>query len=76
MLTLGLVLRWTSASDWGEQHRYALVLAGVISCCLGGFLVFKVGGALRIDWIGKTICNTAAILWLIAMHPRIVGRNT
>ena len=76
MSTLGLLLRWTSASDWGDQHRYALVLAGVISCCLGGFLVFKVGGALRIDWIGKTIFNTAAILWLIALGPRLAGRSS
>ena len=76
MLTLGLVLGWTSASDWGDQHRYALVLAGVISCCLGGVLVFKVAGALRIDWIGKTIFNTAAILWLIALGPRLAGRSS
>jgi hypothetical protein len=76
MLTLRLLLRWTSASDWGDRHRYALVLAGVLSCSLGGFLVFKVGGALRIDWIGKTIFNAAAILWLIAIHPRLVGKSS
>jgi hypothetical protein len=41
---------------------------------LGGFVVFKVGGALRIDWIGKAILNVAAVAWLIALGRAIERR--
>jgi hypothetical protein len=30
-------------------------------CTIGGFVVFKIGGALRLDWIGKAVMNIAAL---------------
>jgi hypothetical protein len=72
-LTLFLMRRWTSSSDWGDTHRFALVFGGVLGCMLGGFVVFKIGGALRIDWIGKAVLNAAAAAWLFAVG-RGIGR--
>lgn len=56
-----LMLRWTSAANWGDAHRFAVVFAGVLACILGGFVVFTIGGALRMDWIGKIVFNAAAL---------------
>jgi hypothetical protein len=42
-----------------------------MACMLGGFVVFAVGGALRIDWIGKTVVDVVAVGWLILL-ARIV----
>lgn len=64
-ITFLLVRRWTSSANWGEAHRFALAFGGVLACMLGGFVVFKVGGALRIDWIGKAVMNVAALAWLL-----------
>jgi hypothetical protein len=74
-LTLFLVWRWTSSTDWGDAHRFALTFGGVLACMLGGFVVFKVGGALRIDWIGKTILNLIAIVWLVSLGRNVVMRG-
>jgi hypothetical protein len=65
-----LIRRWTASPDWGDAHRFALVCGGVLACILGGFVVFKVGGALPIDWIGKAILNLAGVAGLI-----MVGRG-
>jgi hypothetical protein len=70
--TFLLMQRWTSSTDWSDAHRYAVVFGGVLACMLGGFVIFKVGGALRIDWIGKAVLNAAAVAWLIGMGQRIV----
>jgi hypothetical protein len=67
--------RWTSSSNWGDTHRFALVFGGILGCMLGGFAVFKVGGALRIDWIGKAILNVAAVAWLITIGRTVAGRT-
>jgi hypothetical protein len=67
-LTFFLIRRWTSTSGWSDAHRFAVVFAGVLACTLGGFVVFIIGGALRIDWIGKTILDTAAIAWLLYLR--------
>jgi hypothetical protein len=63
-LTLVLIQRWASHSDWGDQHRFAIVFGGVLGCVIGGFVMFRVGGALRIDWIGKAVLDAIAIVWL------------
>ena len=68
LLTFLLVRRWTSSSDWSDGHRFAVVLGGVLGCCVGGFVTFKSGGALRIDWIGKLMFDTAAIAWLLLIR--------
>ena len=74
VLTLFLVQRWTSSTDWGDAHRFALVFGGVLACMLGGFVVFKVGGALRIDWIGKAVLNGTAIVWLLSFWRSVARR--
>ena len=43
---------------------------------LGGFVVFKIGGALRIDWIGKAVLDVAATAWLISIWPTVRRRDT
>jgi hypothetical protein len=74
-LMLLLLVRWTASPGWGDAHRYALVFGGVLACMIGGFAVFKVGGALRIDWIGKALLNAASVIWLIALGGRIRFRQ-
>jgi hypothetical protein len=46
-----------------------------VAWMLGGFVVFKVAGALRIDWIGKSVLNAAATMWLFSLLP-LGGRRT
>jgi hypothetical protein len=70
-----LVCSWTSRFDWGDTHRVALVLGGVVAWMLGGFVVFGVSGALRMDWIGKGVLNAAAAIWLFSLWP-LGGRRT
>ncbi len=69
--TFFLMRRWTSSPDWCDMHRYALVCGGVLACMLGGFVVFKVGGALPMDWIGKAVVDTAAAAGLILFGRRV-----
>jgi len=69
ILAFCLAWRWISSFDWGDTHRFALVLGGAVAWMLGGFVVFKVAGALRIDWIGKGILNAAAAIWLFSLWP-------
>jgi hypothetical protein len=68
-----LVRRWTSRKDWSDRHRFAVVFGGILACMIGGFAVFQVGGALRIDWIGKAVLNAAAILWLLRVRSKVTG---
>jgi len=70
-LTFTLIQRWSSSAGWDDTHRYVLVFGGVMACMLGGYVVFKVGGALRIDWIGKLVLNIAALAWLIVFGRRV-----
>jgi hypothetical protein len=65
------VRQWTSSPDWSDAHRFALVLGGVVAGMFGGFVVFRVGGALRIDWIGKAVLDAAAIAWLLSFWRNI-----
>ncbi len=67
---LVLVARWTSSRDWDDRHRFALVFGGVAACMAGGFVIFAVGGARSIDWIGKAVLDAIAILWLCRMPAR------
>jgi hypothetical protein len=69
-LTLALVERWTSSRSWNDQHRFAVVLGGILGCSIGGFVMFRIAGALPLDWIGKAILDAAAMGWLI-----FIGRD-
>jgi hypothetical protein len=70
-LTFFVALRWTSARNWNDRHRFAIVIGGVLGCALGGFVVFWVGGALRMDWIGKAVFDAAALAWLALVGRRL-----
>jgi len=74
-ITFLLIRRWTSSANWGETHRFALAFGGILACMLGGFVVFKVGGALRTDWIGKAVMNAAAVAWLLSVRRRLKLRK-
>lgn len=62
--TFFLIHRWSSSHDWRDAHRLALVFGGMLACSIGGYAAFIVGGALRIDWIGKSLIDTAMIISL------------
>lgn len=70
VLCFFLVRRWSSAAGWSDTHRFASVFGGVLACMLGGFVVFKVGGARQIDWIGKAVLNAAAVVWLLSVQRK------
>lgn len=67
--------RWTRAPNWSDTHVFASVSGGILACMLGGFIVFKVGGALRIDWIGKAVLNVIAALWLLSVSRKVRPRS-
>lgn len=71
ILAFFLLQRWSSSRDWSDAHRFAVVLGGVLGCCIGGFVNFKLGGALRIDWIGQVVFDSAAITWLLLIRRRV-----
>lgn len=73
-LTLFLMYRWTRSAEWGDRHQFAVVFGGVLACMLGGFAMFAVTGALRIDWIGKLVLNLAAFAWLVRVGRRVRAR--
>jgi hypothetical protein len=74
-LTFFVMRRWTSSPNWGDAQRFALVFGGVLACMFGGFVVFTVGGALRIDWIGKIVMNAGAFAWLISIGRAVQRRK-
>jgi hypothetical protein len=76
VLTLFLMRRWTLSRDWSDDHRFALVFGGVLAGVVGGFAVFKTGGALRIDWIGKAVTDAAAIFGLFLVRAGVKSRNS
>ncbi len=70
-----LVMRWTSLQDWQDMHRFAVVFGGVGACMVAGFLVFRIGGALPIDWISKLIFNLVAVFLLARLGQQLRRRD-
>jgi hypothetical protein len=70
-LTFLVMRRWTSGAGWSEAHRYAVVTGGVLACIGGGFAVFALGGASRIDWIGKAVLDGIACFGLVVLRRRL-----
>jgi hypothetical protein len=70
-----LITRWTSSHDWHDTHRFAVVFGGVGACMAAGFLVFAVGGALPIDWIGKVVLNMLAVFLMAGLGRRLRRRD-
>jgi hypothetical protein len=75
-VALGVMHRWSCLDGWGDRHRFAVVFGGVLGCIVSGFVVFKVGGALRIHWIGKAVLNAIAFVWLVLVGLRTARRST
>ena len=73
-LAFWLMKRWSSRAAWQDTHRFALVSGAVMACILSGFVVFKMGGALPLDWIGKIILDLAAVVALIWLGLKIRRR--
>ncbi len=66
-----LISRWTSRQDWNDTHRFAVVFGGVGACMVAGFIVFRVGGALPIDWVGKAVLNLLASYLMAGLGRRL-----
>ena len=73
--TFRLLKHWSSSPAWNDTHRFALVFGAVMACMASGFVVFKVGGALPLDWIGKIILDVAAVVALIRLGCKISRRQ-
>ena len=71
---LWLFTRWTSYADWHDMHRFAVVFGGVGACMMAGFLVFAIGGALTIDWIGKVVLNVLAVVFMAELGRQLRRR--
>ena len=69
------MIRWTRSQAWNDRHRCALVFGGLLACMVGGFVIFAVGGALAIDWIGKAILNVIAVLAMVKLGRRLCGEQ-
>jgi hypothetical protein len=67
-LAFFLMWHWTSSQAWQDAHRFAAVCGAIAACMLSGYVVFAVGGALQVDWIGKAIVNLVAAVWLVTMR--------
>lgn len=70
-----LMRRWISSPAWQETHRFAVVFGAIMACILSGFVVFQVGGALRLDWIGKAMLDAIAVVGLAGLGRRITLRQ-
>ena len=69
IVPLFLMYRWSFTAGWQDVHRYAAVCGAIAGTMLGGYVMFALGGALRMDWIGKIAFNLIAAVWL-ARGPR------
>jgi hypothetical protein len=70
-----LIKSWSSNPAWRDIHRAALIFGCVVACMLGGFVVFWIGGALRVDWIGKIVTNIVALALLVRLNREVVRRE-
>jgi len=71
-----LIAHWSGSPAWQDSSRLALVSGGLIASMLAGFLVFKVGGALPIDVVGKLALNVIAVVLLIRLARRVQSRSS
>ena len=71
LTAFALMMRWTNCSAWNDLHRFAVVLGGVLACMMAGFVVFAVGGALPIDWVGKSVLDVIAAGLLARLGHRL-----
>jgi hypothetical protein len=74
----GLILmrRWSSSRGWQDPHRFSAVFGALMACMLAGFVMFWIGGALRVDWIGKLLLNGIAVVLMMKLAGRMEARET
>jgi hypothetical protein len=75
LLTAVLMARWTCSVGWGERRWFAVVTGGIAASMASGFLVFWIGGALKLDWIGKAALDAVALALLAWLGVRVSGRS-
>jgi hypothetical protein len=69
-----IIRRWSSASGWGDAHRYALIFGAVMVPIVGGFA--GSGSWPRTDRMGKTVFDLIAIFLLIALGRVLQNRSS
>ena len=69
-----IIRRWSSASDWGDAHRYALIFGATMVPIVGGFA--GSGSWPRTDRMGKTVFDLIAIFLLIALGRVLQNRSS
>jgi hypothetical protein len=70
VLSVMLLRRWASSPVWSVMHRFALVFGALLGSMSSGFMIFA-GGALLIDWIGKSVLNIIAVVLMIVMARKL-----
>ncbi len=67
------IRRWSSGTDWGDMHRWAVVFSAVLVCMMGGFAGSSAWP--RIDLIGKAVLNGIAVACLLALARTLSNRR-
>lgn len=67
-IALVVIVRWSSARNWDDGRRFALVFGAVVASMLAGF---GIGKWLPIDLIGKVILNVIAATSMIYLARRL-----
>jgi hypothetical protein len=65
------VRRWAVRTNWHDLQRFAVVTGGTVACIAAGCVLFAVGGALTIDWVGKLVLNGLAVLALFGLGMNV-----
>ena len=65
-----LINRWAKSPAWQDSSRLALICGGLAASMLAGFLIFKLGGAVPVDIVGKLVLNVVAIVLLVRLGRR------
>ncbi|MEJ2007121.1 MAG: hypothetical protein P8Z30_03030 [Acidobacteriota bacterium] len=68
--SLMLIRGWASSAGWREMHRFALVFGALLASMSAGFITLA-GGALPIDWIGKSVLNVIAVVLMIRLGQKL-----
>jgi len=74
-VAFALIAHWSGRPAWQDLSRLALIFGALIASMVAGFLVFRVGGALPIDWIGKLALNVIAVGLLYRLARRVRSRS-
>jgi hypothetical protein len=68
-----LLRRWSSATGWNDDHRFALCAGALVVCMLAGFLGASAWPPL--DVVAKGVLNAIAVVAMAALGIRISRRR-